>query len=417
MSDFCESYIKKIDFPARTLEDFIREIFIAWKRIRRWQGKEGASYENDLEHSFKTAIQTMLFLEIEGRKTGIDPFEMLVLAVLHDVGEGCTGVDIRYDVKNDSRMRGALAMLEEKNFDSRFGELPRGVKDELVRIYHLQDDKNASGGKFFAAVEQMGYAFFAREEVAMPNLLPSTVLDFAQVIERVRRDLPPLIEDFSRLKDFVALLFVPGAKKIAELEFEPLVRRIIASWKSVKAWPEFAAEEDLLERVMKGVFLGCAMLAVERRERPNFDAYKVLSALLVRNFSKATYPVWPWRMKHDKDFPDGASDELEREHFMAMAKEFPESMRAFLSDCFELKKDAQSFEGKIYKAIKLFGYGLFALYEFERGAREYGEVLYNVTKVLDPLSEEIVSLKMFYAPLRPRFDCGALYWKDLHKIA
>lgn len=412
----CQDYIRKIDFPARTLEDFVREIFIAWKRIRRWQGKEGVTYENDLEHSLKTALQTMLFLEIEGRRMDIDPFELLVLAVLHDIGEGCTGVDIIYTIKNDPRMKGALAKLEEKEFDARFNELPAEARAALLRIYHLQDSRETAAGKFFAIVEQMGYAFFSHDEINRRDLSPTAVLSFTRVLERTRRDIKPLPDFFGKLKDFCAPLDDPEMKKVAEFSPEPVLRRIIAGWKSIKAWPEFASEEDLLERVMKNSLIGCIMLVVERQKNPALDAYKVLSALLVRNISKATYPVWPWRMKHDPDFPDAGNNELERDHFLKNIAEFPEPMRGFMAECFDLKKDSESLEGKLYKTIRLLGYGLFALYEFERGGREYGEVLYNVVKAIDPYVGELASLELFYAPLRERFLCGADYWKNRHAV-
>lgn len=412
----CQDYIKKIDFPARTLEDFTREIFIAWKRILRWQGKEGVSFENDLEHSFKTALQTMLFLEIEGRRDDIDPFEILVLAVLHDVGEGCSGVDIAYPIKNDPRMRGSLAKLEEKDFDAKFNELPVEVKSALISIYHLQDSRETPAGRFFAIVEQMGYAFFSHEEIGRRDLPSSTVLSFTRVLDRTRRDIKPLPDYFGKLKDFCAPLDDPESKKVAEFTPESNIRRIIAAWKSVKAWPEFQVEEDLLERVMKNVFLGCIMLIAEKNAGRQFDAYRVLSALLVRNISKTTYPVWPWRMKHDPDFPDAGNNELEREHFLKNIAEFPESMREFMTQCFDLKKDTESVEGKLYRAIRLLGYGLFALYEFERGHREYGEVLYNVVRSIDGYTDDFACLKLFYAPLRDRFLCGADYWKNEHGV-
>lgn len=407
----CQDYIRKIDFPARTLEDFVREIFIAWKRIRRWQGKEGVTYENDLEHSFKTALQTMLFLQLEGRRPDIDPFELLVLAVLHDIGEGCSGVDIIYTIKNDPRMKGALAKLEEKDFDAKFNELPPEAKSALISIYHLQDSRETPAGRFFAIVEQMGYAFFSHEEISRRDLSAATVLGFTRVLERVRRDIKPLPDSFGPLKDFCAPLDDPEMKKVAEYSPEPVSRRIIAGWKSIKAWPEFASDEDLLERVMKNALIGCMMLTIERQKRPELDGYKVLAALLVRNLSKVTYPIWPWRMKHDPDFPDRANEEIEREHFMAAVHDFPEDLRQFLADCLDLRSDDSSAEGEIYKAIKLFGYGLFALYEFERGHREYAEVLYNVTRAIEPLVDKFFSLQLFYGPLRDRFLCGADYWE------
>ena len=407
----CQDYIRKIDFPARTLEDFVREIFIAWKRIRRWQGKEGVSYENDLEHSFKTAFQTMLFLEIEGRRADINPFEILVLAVLHDIGEGCSGIDIVYPIKNDPRMKGALVKLEEKDFDVKFNELPAEVKSALISIYHLQDSRETPAGKFFAIVEQMGYAFFSHEEINRRDLPPETMMGFMQVLERTQRDIKPLPDYFGRLRDFCAPLGEPGMKRVAEYTPEPAIRRIIAGWKSVKAWPEFESDEDLLERVMKNVLIGCIMLMIEVKKQPSLDPYRVLSAHLVRNLSKVSYPVWPWRMKHDPDFPEAGNEELEREHFTAAVAEFPEEMRSFLDGCFDLRRAGGSFEGEIYKAIKLFSYGLFALYEFERGHREYAEVLYNVSRAIDPLAEKMESLKVFYVPLRDRFLCGADYYK------
>jgi hypothetical protein len=338
------------------------------------------------------------------------------LAVLHDVGEGCSGVDVAYPIKNDPRMKGALAKLEEKDFDAKFNELPIEVKSALIRIYHLQDSHETPAGRFFAIVEQMGYAFFSHEEIARRDLPSSTVLSFTRVLDRTRRDIKPLPDYFGKLKDFCAPLDDQEGKRVAEFTPEPTVRRIIASWKSVKAWPEFQVEEDLLERVMKNVFLGCIMLIAEKNAGRDFDAYKILSALLVRNISKATYPVWPWRMKHDPDFPDAGNDELEREHFLKNIAEFPEAVREFMSQCFDLKKDTESAEGKLYKIIRLLGYGLFALYEFERGHREYGEVLYNVVRTVDGHTDDFACLKLFYAPLRDRFLCGADYWKNEHGV-
>jgi hypothetical protein len=62
------------------------------------------------------------------------------------------------------------------------------------------------------------------------------------------------------------------------------------------------------------------------------------------------------------------------------------------------------------------GYGLFGLYEFERGHREYGEVLYNVVRTVDGHTDDFACLKLFYAPLRDRFLCGADYWKNEHGV-
>lgn len=135
--------------------------------VHRWAHYQNEHPENGLEHAFKGTVlaMTMLALErIHGNAEGLDGERILAAATTHDIGEWLLG-DVRYQVKADPRVAEPLRAIERELFEREILKpLPPPIREALVHAADLQDDHTSRSGRFFNAVERVGYIIFALRE-------------------------------------------------------------------------------------------------------------------------------------------------------------------------------------------------------------------------------------------------------------
>ncbi len=390
-----------------TLETFFREIIEPWKRIRRWQGRVDADYENDLMHSWKTAMQALVFLALEREKTPRnDELEILTLALIHDISEACIGGDIAFPIKHDPRVQGIIDKIELEEFDKRFSRLPEAAADFLKNVNHIQGNMESEAGRLFAAMEMYGYVSFALAEVSQKKT-ETNAFQFREVLANSHaRSKEPCAEfvSFNKLYGpFISAIESGSAANAWNLEI-PL-RDIIKAWESSRAWPEFLSTETVLDRTMKTALLAAVLIPIElkNREKKGLEPFSGLNVLvwsLVSNIAKSKVGVLPYRLKAHPSFPHEGVRAIEQEYFQKIMADFPEPARELMTACFWLEHDGGSVGGRFAKVIKMFSYLLFALYEYRQGRPEYAEVLKNCYSFLKAQRDEFSSFRMFFEPVR-----------------
>lgn len=144
------------------------------RKVGRWEHYEEDTKqrEDDLEHAFKGAMLAQVMIALEraarasewsGQRRDFDAYRILAAAVVHDIGEGAVG-DVRYEIKQDSRIRAVLKEHERNGFLRYIASFPREAQKEITRAYDLQDDRESLEGRFFNALERLGYMFWAVRE-------------------------------------------------------------------------------------------------------------------------------------------------------------------------------------------------------------------------------------------------------------
>ncbi|NQU83421.1 MAG: HD domain-containing protein [Parcubacteria group bacterium] len=391
-----------------TIEDFLSDIISSWRGIRRWQGKPNAEYEDDLMHSFKTAIQALVVLSLEeNEEIKQQKLEILTLALNHDVSEACLGGDVIKPIKK--RLGEVVDQIEAEEFDRRFSLLPPVAAKFLKTVNHLQGNFDVTAGRFFDAIEYLGYTMFALLEVEEEKSKENSRQFKNDVLKNSHKHLVERCEEFESFK----ILYEPFAEPYSDKEpwnIEQPLRQIINAWESSRAWPEFPSTETVLGRTMKTAMLASILIPIEmekrkrRKEEERIDGFIVLSAALVHNFAKSTVGVLPHRLKTHPKFERQVAREIEREYFLKIIDEFPESARELMTQAFDLEHNTESLEGKFFEAIKLLSYATFALHEYSRGNEQYEEVLSNCLPKLLEYNGEFKSFDMFFNLIKPRVE-------------
>lgn len=139
-------------------------------RVHRWThfpSLPAEERESVLEHSYVSVLLAGAMLAIEeahgSSAHGIDRPRVLLAAALHDVGEGRIG-DIRYAVKQDPRVRDHLDTIEREQVASMLRDLPEDVRRTFWDAYRVVGSDTIEG-RFFQAVERIGYMQFAVPQV------------------------------------------------------------------------------------------------------------------------------------------------------------------------------------------------------------------------------------------------------------
>ncbi len=152
----------------RSFHDFLDEMAAGLKSVERWRRYPNRKHrDDDLQHAFQTAFLAMAMLEFEraaGSAEGLDGERIIAAGFTHDLGEWVTG-DVIYDVKNDPRVKAHLQDIEDEIFERDvLGRLPTPVADAVRRNASLALDRESRSGRFFNAVEHVGYMLFAIRE-------------------------------------------------------------------------------------------------------------------------------------------------------------------------------------------------------------------------------------------------------------
>ena len=153
----------------RSFNDFLDEMANGLKSVERWKRYPRRKYhDHGLQHAFQTAFLAMAMLEFEraaGSAEGLDGERIIAAGFTHDLGEWVTG-DVIYTVKNDPRVKTQLQTIEDELFESEIlGRLPKPIADATRRNSGLALDHESRSGKFFNAVEHVGYMLFAIREL------------------------------------------------------------------------------------------------------------------------------------------------------------------------------------------------------------------------------------------------------------
>ncbi|OGL96071.1 hypothetical protein A2348_00965 [Candidatus Uhrbacteria bacterium RIFOXYB12_FULL_58_10] len=135
-------------------------------RVHRWThfpSLPATERETVLEHSYISVLLTSAMLALEEahglHKGKMDHGKVVLAAALHDIGEGRIG-DVRYAVKQDPRVREHLEAIEREQVEHMLCDLPEAARVVFWDAYELVNS-NTLEGRFFEAVERIGYVQYA----------------------------------------------------------------------------------------------------------------------------------------------------------------------------------------------------------------------------------------------------------------
>lgn len=156
--------------------DFFRTLTTIARRMdgyHRWQHFDTVAslppreQETVLEHTFHTVFLTLFLLDLEEshgtHASEINRERLLLASLLHDLGEGMIG-DVAYRVKQDKRVKEGLRAIEQEMVEDILVSVPEFFRDRLRTAYHIVDSETIEG-RFFNAVERLGYILYARDRV------------------------------------------------------------------------------------------------------------------------------------------------------------------------------------------------------------------------------------------------------------
>jgi len=149
------------------LEWFFWDLISGLQKFKRWGNHPKNTPEDVLQHTTKTTILTMfvIFLERKYGRITFDPFTVLAMSVIHDWGEGKTG-EITHVVKNDPRVKKALTEIESEMLERFLKEhLPDVLCEEVKELLGFVDNLETPEGKFFRAIETLGYVHYMLYEI------------------------------------------------------------------------------------------------------------------------------------------------------------------------------------------------------------------------------------------------------------
>lgn len=168
-------------------------------RVHRWthfSSLPRGERETVLEHSYVSVLLASAMLALEdahGAHGGaLNHAKILLAAALHDVGEGRIG-DVRYAVKQDPRVRDHLAQIEREQVSHMLRDLPDAVRDRFQEAYGMIDGDSLDG-RFFKAVERVGYVHFAVPQVQRGRM------EFMEVFRMQHERILALEEEFVSVK-------------------------------------------------------------------------------------------------------------------------------------------------------------------------------------------------------------------------
>jgi len=149
------------------LQAYLDAMTSGLRGVHRWTHYRHDHPEDGLDHAFKGTFLAMTLLALErehGDSKDLDGERILAAATTHDIGEWLLG-DVRYQVKADPRVAEPLRAIERELYEREIlARLPESVRRALVHAADLQDDRESRSGRFFNAVERIGYIIYAVRE-------------------------------------------------------------------------------------------------------------------------------------------------------------------------------------------------------------------------------------------------------------
>ncbi|MBU1348671.1 HD domain-containing protein [Patescibacteria group bacterium] len=184
------------------------------RRVHRWSHYDQIP-ENEREtvetHSLISVwlASAMLAIERHEKTHKLNEARILLAAALHDVGEGRMG-DIGYAIKNDPRIKELLEAIEREYVADFFNGFPPIIRFAFIDAYAVENESSLDG-KFFKAVERVGYILYAVPQVKRGRD------QFLQVFVRQHEALVDLSEQFESVRRFYAPYRDYVAEKLADL--------------------------------------------------------------------------------------------------------------------------------------------------------------------------------------------------------
>lgn len=181
----------------QALNELILELPKMLQRVRRW------THFSQMPHDERETVEThtlqqtwlagaMLAIERTHGTLGLDDARILLATSVHDIGEGHIG-DIRYQIKQDPRVREALLQIEHEFAGKQFECLPKEVRERFAHAYALETEDSIDG-RFFNAVERLGYMYIAVPQVKLGRT------QFLEVFERQHAKILELSQIFVSLR-------------------------------------------------------------------------------------------------------------------------------------------------------------------------------------------------------------------------
>jgi 5'-deoxynucleotidase YfbR-like HD superfamily hydrolase len=156
------------------IEDLLFQQSELLRRVHRWAHfrsiprAELETVETHLlNHVWLAAI--MLALEQAAGRNKIDGMTVLTALSVHDIGEGAIG-DVRFAVKQDPRVRAPLKEMERDAAADLFRNLPPPAREFLSRAFQVEGQEETIEGRFFDAVERIGYMLYAVMQVRLDRM-------------------------------------------------------------------------------------------------------------------------------------------------------------------------------------------------------------------------------------------------------
>lgn len=156
--------------PAlQDLQGFLDDITSRMAGVYRWKmyPDRACKDEEVVRHTVQTSMLAIILYELErkfGDASHIDLGRLVAGAVLHDVGEGFGG-DVRWDLKQHPIVGPLIEAMEHDYFIREVvGALPPDIRDQFFAYYDLQNEREDPTGRFFNAIEQLGYVIRAIDE-------------------------------------------------------------------------------------------------------------------------------------------------------------------------------------------------------------------------------------------------------------
>lgn len=209
--------------PNHTLRDFqayLDTMTAGLTAVRRWAHYRNGAPENGLEHAFKGTVLAMAMLALErthGRADDLNGERILAAATTHDIGEWLLG-DVRYQVKADPRVAEPLRAIERELYEREIlGPLPAPIREALVHAANLQDDRETRSGRFFNAVERVGYIIYAVREYRRGHH------HFIEVFARQHGALVRLAEEFVSVR----MIYAEFQNEVEEALEAPTGREVV----------------------------------------------------------------------------------------------------------------------------------------------------------------------------------------------
>lgn len=139
------------------------------RRVTRWghYGDRRVQDEDVCTHENQALHLMMVLCDLErlhGAMEGLDEVALYRCAGTHDDGEGIGG-DVRWDIKNHPLVGPLLEAAEREHFTREVIEpLPAEIRPYFLASYAVQDDRTSRTGRFFNAMEVVGYVIRAYDE-------------------------------------------------------------------------------------------------------------------------------------------------------------------------------------------------------------------------------------------------------------